>query len=51
MSDTVHISPCPACDGYGYTEAMSLSWSEAEAEEFSCVFCFGVGYLPSEAAE
>ena len=30
---------CDACGGYGYTEAVSMSWTEEQFQEFSCKEC------------
>lgn len=40
---------CGSCGGYGYTEAVSLAWSESEFREFSCPSCCGDGFV--EVAE
>lgn len=30
---------CDVCSGYGYTEAISLSWTESDFEEYTCKQC------------
>lgn len=36
---------CGSCGGYGYTEAVSLAWSESEFREFACSCCDGAGFF------
>ena len=36
---------CPDCGGYGYTEAVSMSWTDDQLEEFSCKTCEGHGCI------
>lgn len=30
---------CDVCSGYGYTEVISLSWTESDFEEYTCKHC------------
>lgn len=34
-----HSDGCSTCGGYGYTQAMSMSWTEAQFNEFACPSC------------
>ena len=39
---------CDCCGGYGYTEAISMSWIEAQFKEFECPCCEGYGVIEIE---
>lgn len=30
---------CEECEGYGYTEAVSMSWTDSDFEEYACKQC------------
>lgn len=40
---------CSTCGGYGYTQAISMSWTEAQFDEFSCPDCEGYGVIEIQA--
>lgn len=45
------MKECKACDGYGYSEAVSTNWSGTQEAEFECKVCEGYGTVEIEDFE
>lgn len=39
MSDGDAGKECGSCSGSGYTQAISMSWTDDQLEEFECPHC------------